>query len=132
LYYTNSMRVFKNKLCNKWARKEGLTDECLRVAAKEIAAGNVEASLGKKVFKKRIALDAGKRGGARTVVAFQEGHNVFFMYGFEKNVRSTITDKELKSLQDLARDYLAYSNKQLNDEVKSKHLFEIKEVKGNE
>lgn len=55
-------------------------------------AGNYEASLGKKVFKKRIAIGSkGKSGSARTIVAFQQGNNVFFMYGFAKGRRANIT-----------------------------------------
>ncbi|HFE37238.1 MAG TPA: hypothetical protein ENK06_02305 [Gammaproteobacteria bacterium] len=49
------MRIFKTKAFNKWA-KGLLLDDSLLVASHEIAAGNFDASLGQKVYKKRIAV----------------------------------------------------------------------------
>lgn len=128
------MRIFKNKDVNKWAAGIGLTDEGLLIAAHEIVVGNYDASLGKKVFKKRIAIGGkGKSGSTRTIVAFQQGNNVFFMYGFSKGKRANITNKETKAFQLLAKVYLDYSDMQLDVAVKEKVLFEVKaEVKGNE
>ena len=97
------------------------------MSADQIAAGNFDASLGKKVYKKRIAIAGkGKSGGARTIVAYQEGNSLFFMYGFEKNEKSNTTDTEKKALQELAKVYFSLSNKALNKEVKDKRLIEIK------
>ncbi len=121
-----AMRIFKTKVFNKWA-KGLLLDNSLLVAAHEIAAGDFDASLGQKVYKKRIAVAGkGKSGGARTIVAYQEGNNLFFMYGFEKNEKSNITNTEKKALQELAKVYFALSNKQLNKEVKDNRLIEVK------
>ena len=127
------MRIFKNKDVNKWANDIGLNDESLLIAAHEIVTGNYEASLGKKVFKKRVAIgNKGKSGSGRTIVAFRQGSNVFFMYGFAKGKKSNISPKETKAFQLLAKLYLAYSDSQLNTAVKEKKLFEVKEeVKGN-
>ena len=62
----------------------------------------------KKIFKQRVALEgAGKSGGARTIVAFHEGDNVFFMYGFEKNQRTNISKTEKEALQKAAKVYFA-------------------------
>jgi len=120
------MRIFKNKVFNKWA-EDLLTDDSLLEAAKEIVDGNYEAPLGKKVYKKRVALDgAGKRGGSRIIVAYQEGSNLFFLYAFKKNAQGNISDKDKKGLQELARIYLSLSEKELNKEVKDGRLFEIK------
>ncbi len=100
------MRIFKNRAFNKWA-KSLLTDESLLNAASDIASGNYDAALGKKIFKQRIATDnTGKSGSTRTIVAFQEGNNIFFIYGFKKGVRANITQTEKKALQDLAGIYL--------------------------
>ena len=73
------MRIFNNKAFDRWARKAGLTADDLRSAAQEVSAGNVEADLGGKVYKKRVALHAGKRGGARVIVCYQKGKNIFFV-----------------------------------------------------
>ncbi len=119
------MRIFKTKVFNKWA-KGLLSDDSLLVSAYEIAAGNFDASLGQKVYKKRIAVAGkGKSGGVRTIVAYQQGNNLFFMYGFEKNEKSNITNAEKIALQKLANVYFALSNKGLNKEVKDKRLLEI-------
>ena len=119
------MRVFKNKIFTRWAKKL-LTDESLLVAAEEIAAGDVEGDLGKKVFKKRIALPGGgKSGGVRTIVAFQKGDNTFFMYGFEKNKRANIKNDELEGLQKLAKKYFSYTDEELDIAVETKALVEI-------
>lgn len=120
------MRIFKTKMFNKWA-KGLLSDGDLLASAYEISAGDFDASLGQKIYKKRIAvLGKGKSGGTRTIVAYQEGNNIFFMYGFEKNEKSNITNTEKKALQKLAKVYFTLSNKKLNIEVVDKRLIEIK------
>jgi len=35
------MRIFKNKVFNKWAEKEGLSDDTLRAAVDEIARSDL-------------------------------------------------------------------------------------------
>lgn len=120
------MRVFKNKIFARWAKKL-LTDQNLLTAAVEIADGDVEGDLGKKVFKKRIALPGGgKSGGVRTIVAFKKGSNIFFIYGFEKNKRANIKVDELEGLQKLAKVYLGYTDEELDIAVETKTLVEIK------
>jgi hypothetical protein len=126
------MRIFKNKAFNRWARKTGLTADDLRNAAKEVADGNVEGDLGGKVFKKRVALNAGKSGGARAIVCYQCGKNIFYVYGYEKNQRTNIKDDELKALKELAKTYLAYSEEELDEMVEDKTLFEIKVKKAKD
>ncbi len=123
------MRIFKNKLFNKWARGEGLTAEDLREVANEMAVGDTGVSLGGKVFKKRVALSGrGKRGGARIIIGFKFGGNVFFIYGFAKNKRGNIDNDELKALRKLAKTYSTYTDKELDVAVGEKALIEI-EVK---
>ena len=121
------MRIFKTKAFNQWAKKL-LTDENLITAANELVAGKYDASLGKKVFKQRVAIgNSGKRGGTQTIVAFQEGSNVFFMFGFEKSERANITDKEKEALQKLATGFLETKDTDLNKAVNAKKLIEIKQ-----
>ena len=82
-----AIRIFKTKVFNKWA-KGLLSDKSLLAAVDEIATGNFDASLGQKIFKQRVAEgNTGKSGSMRTIVAFHEGDNVFFMYGFSKSAR---------------------------------------------
>ena len=123
------MRIFKIKPFNRWA-KGLLSDDSLLDAVDELVAGNFDASLGQKIFKQRVALEgAGKSGGARTIVAFHEGDNVFFMYGFEKNQRTNISKTEKEALQKAAKVYFALKGKKLTDEIKAGRLVEIKRKK---
>ncbi len=127
------MRIFKTKVFNKWA-KGLLSDDSLLVSAYEIAAGNFDASLGQKVYKKRIAVAGkGKSGGVRTIVAYQEDNNLFFVDGFTKGEKANVTPIEKVALQNAAKVYLEFSAKDLNKAVKEKILIEIRqEAKGNE
>jgi hypothetical protein len=40
------MRIFKNKAFNKWAEKEGLSDDALWTAVDEMERGLIDADLG--------------------------------------------------------------------------------------
>lgn len=108
------MRVLKDKAFSKWAVKEGISDRALLDAVKEIALGLVDADLGGHVLKKRVATGGGgKRGGARTLLAYKADENTFFIYGFAKNARANIKDDELLGLKELAKELLAYTNREL-------------------
>ena len=73
------MRAFKTKAFARWAAGEGLGDEALAVAAAEMERGLIDARLGGQVVKKRVALAGrGKRGGARTLVAFRAAERAVF------------------------------------------------------
>ena len=122
------MRIFKIKVFNKWAQGL-LTDENLLAAVDEIITGNFDASLGQKIFKQRVAAgNTGKSGSMRTILAFHEGDNVFFMYGFSKGERANISDKEKRALQKAAKVYFALKGKKLTDEIKAGRLVEIKRI----
>ena len=88
--------------------------------------GLIDADLGGGVVKKRIALPGkGKSGSSRTIVAHRKESHWFFVYGFEKNDRANITDREKSALQKLAVDLFAYSDADLNALVMGKNLGEI-------
>lgn len=62
----------------------------------EIETGLVDAELGGQVVKKRGPLEGrGKRGCARTLLAYRQGDKAFFVYGFTKNERDNIDASEL-------------------------------------
>ncbi|PXW16939.1 hypothetical protein SAMN05192542_12454 [Paraburkholderia caballeronis] len=107
-------------------RKSGLTDAALCEAVEEMIAGLIDADLGGGVVKKRVGLSGrGKRGGARTLLATNKGTRWFFVFGFEKNERSNISDSELDALQSLAADLLARTSGQLDLAVADGTLQEI-------
>ena len=50
------MQIYKNKAFSKWAAKEKLSDQKLKLAVEEMENGLVDADLGGHVFKKRVAV----------------------------------------------------------------------------
>ena len=120
------MRAFKTRWFQRWAAKEGLSDEALWTAVEEMVNGLIEANLGGHVVKKRIALPGhGKRGSLRTLVAFQLDEKAFFIYGFAKNERANISQKELKALKLLAAELLSYSPAALLKAMQAGELIEV-------
>lgn len=67
----------------------------------------------------------GKRGGARVLLGSNFGTRWFFLFGFEKNERATVDDKELAALQKTAAVFLAMDPKALDDAVAAEELTEI-------
>jgi len=107
-------------------RKTALSDDALCAAVTEMAQGLVDADLGGGIVKKRVGLAGrGKRAGARTLLATNKGNRWFFVYGFEKNDRTNISDDELEALKDVAEQLLARTGKQLNDATNDGSLTEI-------
>jgi hypothetical protein len=82
--------------------------------------------LGGGIVKKRIGLAGrGKRGGARTLIATNNGDRWFFVFGFEKNERANISTQELEALQSIAADLLDRTDQQLNEALENHSLQEI-------
>ena len=120
------MRVFKTKLFSRRAKDMGLDDNVLFNAAKELSQGAYEANLGGNIYKKRIALgNRGKSGGARTIVAFKIKDKAIFLYGFPKNERGNITQKEEIALKGLAEVFLSYGDHQIDGAIKTGDLIEV-------
>ena len=120
------MQAFKTKAFARWADGEGLGDEARVAAVAEMQQGLIDARLGGQVVKKRVALPGrGKRGSTRTLVAFRQGDKAFFVYGFAKNQRGNINDKELRALKLLAKELLNYPAASLARAMKAGELIEI-------
>lgn len=120
-------RVFRTRSFTRWMRKAGLTDEALRVAVSEMAQGLIDADLGGHLVKKRLSLPGqGKRGGARTIVATKMTDRWFFVLGFAKNERANIDAAELKALQELAKHYLGFDDRQIEQAISSGVLTEVR------
>ena len=120
------MRIFKTRLFSRWANSEGLADSALIVAVNEITDGLADAKLGGNVYKKRISLlGRGKRDGARTLLTYRVNDKTFFLYGFAKNSRANISDKELKALKLLATELLGYSSPTLKKAIQAGELIEV-------
>jgi len=120
------IRIYKTKVFDRWLKKSEVTDLDLIQAVKEMSMGLVDADLGEHLFKKRIALPGrGKRSGVRTLVASKIDDQWFFLYGFAKNERDTISDRERRVLQVIAGSWLEQDQKMLQRAIE---VGELKEV----
>lgn len=106
--------------------KTDLTDQTLCVAIFEMEQGLIDADLGGTIVKKRIALPGrGKSGGVRTLVVTNNDTRWFFIFGFEKNERANVSNKELKALQIVGADLLKLTAAQLDKYAADDALHEI-------
>lgn len=121
------MKIIKTKLFTKWAIKNEVNDNALMAAAKEIVIDVYEANYGGGVIKKRIANKGrGKSGSTRTIVVFKKGRHCFFVFGFEKNTKGSITLNEEKAFKIIAKSLLAYSDLEIDELIKEGSLVEVK------
>lgn len=120
------MQIFQYKTFKRWAEDEGLSDSDLCSVTEEMEAGALGNNLGGNVFKKRIALAGrGKRGGARTIIAYKSDDKAFFIIGFAKNEKETIDKKEETALKRFAKELFSYTDDQLQKAIKAKEWYEI-------
>ncbi|MBV7404180.1 type II toxin-antitoxin system RelE/ParE family toxin [Enterobacter sp. ENT03] len=128
------MAYYKTRLFKRKTKHTSLSDESLLKAAKEVESGQHDGDLGGGVIKKRIAIkNAGKRGGARTIIFFKSGSHVFFVDGWEKKdvpkSSKEIEEDELETYKDLASAFLNYNEANIAALIEQGILSEVKEVK---
>jgi hypothetical protein len=122
--------IYKTRHFNRWAIKASLTDDLLLHAVEEMMDGLIDADLGGGVLKKRIALPGrGKSGSTRMLLTTNRNDRWFFMYGFEKNERANISDKERDALRMMAKDLLGLTVGQLHEAVQDGTLMEVNDGK---
>jgi hypothetical protein len=120
------MRVFKTRYFARFAGDEGLEDERLAAAIRQAEEGLIDASLGGGLIKLRIARSGGgKRGGYRTVIAYQTGMRAVFLVGFAKNERENVAPVQLADLKRAARDLLSRSEQALSEDLVQGRLQEV-------
>lgn len=99
-------------------------------AAKDVLAGQYEANLGGDIYKKRIPLARGKSYGARVIIAFKSGQNLFFMNGWVKNnVKKNskeIPDDELAFYKAIAVQLMSMTPEQVLIAIKAGKMREVK------
>jgi hypothetical protein len=118
--------LYKTRHFARWAQKSGLNDSLLEMAVLEIRRGLLEADLGGGIVKKRIALPGkGKRGSTRTLLATNRDDRWFFVFGFEKNERENVSEKELATLKKLAKDLLGLTATQITVAIREGSLVEV-------
>ena len=120
------MRIFKTKVFHEWSLKEGLYNSSFVRAVEELRQGLVESNLGGNLYKKRIAIPGrGKRVSARTIIAYRQHNEIFFLFGFSKNQRDNITKKELSALKLLATQLLNLSEHEITLALRENELIEV-------
>ena len=100
-------------------------------AANAIISGLHGDHLGKYTYKKRLALPAvSPRDGARAIVFFHDGANVYF---FDMYLKSHLSKKKGKEFEDdeidaycrIAEDFIALTPVQIKHLVDDKELIEV-------
>ena len=120
------MRVFKVKLFVRFQRKEGMRDAVLRKAVQEAEVGLIEADLGHGLIKQRVARPGGgKRGGYRTVIAYQRRDRAVFLYGFAKNAKADLTPDELEILVERGAAWLVADDDVIEAAIADDRLKEL-------
>lgn len=123
-------RVLKTRTFARWAKRAGLGDSELAGAVSEMKEGLVDARLGGGVFKKRVAKRGqGKSGGYRVILASNLGDRWVFMFGFAKNERDNIDEKELKMIKSLAAVFLSMDEQMVKRAIAAGELVEIRHGK---
>src|SRR5271157_5059720 len=122
-----TMRIFKSRWFQRFARKEGIADAVLRQAVARAEKGQIDADLGGGVIKQRIARPGqGKSKGYRTIVLFRRGARAFFVYGFSKSQRANIDADEEGQFKEAAKLVLALTEMQLAERLKRGSFVEVK------
>ena len=123
---STGISIYVTRWFDRWAKKQGLDEQSLCAAMREMQAGLYEADLGGGLLKKRIARPGqGKRGGFRTLVATNKSNRWMFVFGFAKNEQSTIGKDEEEALKKLAAYLLALTPEALDQAQQADELREV-------
>lgn len=112
-------------------KKARISDSILCKAAKAIFGGLPGDQLGKFTFKKRLSLPSvGASDGARSIIFFNNGNNVFF---FDMYLKSELSKKKGKEIEDdeieayckIGKDFIAMTPEHIEDLLDEKELIEV-------
>ena len=120
------MRIYKNAWFAKFARKQKIDDDALCDAIHRAGKGLIDADLGSGLLKQRVAREgAGKSGGYRTLIFFRSGERAIFAFGFGKSDKANLNTEELVELKKVSKEYLAFSQHQIDELVQIERLTEV-------
>ena len=120
------MRIFKTKAVARFTKNEAISDESLVAAIKTAKRGLIDADLGGGLIKQRVARPGqGKRGGFRMLIGFRSDRAIF-LFGFAKNERDNIDDKQLTTLREIVASWFAADDKKIAQAIKDGLLIEVK------
>jgi hypothetical protein len=119
------MRIFKTRTLAKFTRQNGISDLSLADAVERARRGLIDADLGGRLIKQRVARPGqGKRGGFRMLIGFGSDRAVF-LFAFAKNERENIGDAELMTLREIAGSFLNASVEKIAQALKDGALIEV-------
>lgn len=121
------MRVFKTKTLARFTRQNRIPDASLMAAVERATRGLIDADLGGRIIKQRVARPGeGKRGGFRLLIGFGSERSVF-LFGFAKNERENIDDTELTTLREIAASFLTAGDAKIEQALKDGTLIEVQD-----
>ncbi len=119
------MHIFKTKTLAKFTRQNGIDDTALVEAVDRAKRGLIDADLGGKVIKQRVARPGqGKRGGFRMLIGFGSDRAVY-LFAFAKNERENISNGELLTLREIAASFLDASKEKITQALKDGTIIEV-------
>jgi hypothetical protein len=122
------VRVFKYPRFNRFAGKEGITDNELLEIVDQLEAKQADANLGGDVYKVRVArLGEGKSGGHRVIVYFRNEFRTFVVYAFSKSDKDNISRKDLKRFKEDAKLQFSFTEEQIEARLINGIFIEITE-----
>jgi hypothetical protein len=126
------VRIFKTKTLAKFTRQHGISDASLVEAVERAKRGLIDADLGGRVIKQRVARPGqGKRGGFRMLIGFGSDRAVY-LFAWAKNERENISHGELLSLRDIAASFLNANQEQIAKALNDGTLIEVHNGSKNE
>lgn len=124
------MKVFKTRWFARFARQERISDASLREAIARAEQGLIDADLGGRLIKQRVARQGqGRSGGYRAIVAYRAASKAFFLHGFAKSSQENIGEDELIALRKFGRRLLTADVVTLNGMFKDGSLKEVEDDK---
>ena len=124
------MRIFKNTWFNRFADKEGISDNELKRIVTKLENGQFYADLGGGVYKMRVGDN--KFGDYRIIVIFKSNFRTFFVYSFPKSDKGNISKSELQGFKNQAKERLSLTEEQIEIWLKNRTLIEVKQEEENE
>jgi hypothetical protein len=120
------MQVYVVKAFRKFQEKHGVSDQNLQSAIEAMELGLIDASLGGKLYKQRVARDGeGKSGGFCAILMYRSARRAVFLCGFAKNKKASLTANELRVYLELASIFDAMITTQISALCQAGDLKEI-------
>ena len=120
------MKIYALKGFERFRRRELIGKKVFLEAIDRATAGLIDADLGGGLVKQRVARPGqGKRGGYRTIIAYQAGNRAVFLFGFAKNARENIAANDLAHWRLIGTDVLAATEMAIEQAIADDEMTEI-------